>query len=152
MTLASRAAQAELFDPGAAPAGSRELLEPGAVVLRAFAVEEAPALLDAIGLVAQAAPLRRMTTACGWRMSVAMTNCGDVGWLSDRGGYRYDRVDPQTQRPWPAMPEAFALLATCAASAAGFDRFVPDACLVNRYEPGTRLALHQDRDDSDFAA
>ncbi|MEO7337151.1 MAG: DNA oxidative demethylase AlkB [Caldimonas sp.] len=152
MTRASRPAQEELFDSGSAPAGSREPLEPGAFVLRAFAVEEAPALLDAIGLVAQAAPLRRMTTARGWRMSVAMTDCGDVGWLSDRGGYRYDRIDPQTRRPWPAMPEAFAHLATRAASAAGFDRFVPDACLVNRYEPGTRLTLHQDRDEPDFAA
>lgn len=151
MTRASRAAQEELFDSSAALAGSRESLEPGAFVLRAFAAEEAPALLDAIGLVAQAAPLRRMTTARGWRMSVAMTNCGDVGWLSDRSGYRYDRVDPQAHRPWPAMPKAFAHLATRAAGAAGFDGFVPDACLVNRYEPGTRLTLHQDRDEPNFA-
>jgi alkylated DNA repair protein (DNA oxidative demethylase) len=152
MTRASRTAQEELFDPGATRAGRREQLEPGAFVLRAFADEEAPALLDAIGLVAQVAPLRHMTTARGWRMSVAMTNCGDAGWLSDRSGYRYDAIDPQTNRPWPAMPEVFARLAMRAASAAEFDGFVPDACLVNRYEPGTRLTLHQDRDEQDFAA
>jgi DNA oxidative demethylase len=93
-----------------------------------------------------------MTTARGWRMSVAMTNCGEAGWLSDHGGYRYDAIDPHTGRPWPAMPEVFANLALGAAGAAGFDGFVPDACLVNRYEPGARLALHQDRDEQDFAA
>ena len=152
MTRADRAAQEELFDAGAAPAGSREQLEPGAFVLRAFAVDGATVLLDAIGLVAQAAPLRHMTTAGGWRMSVGMTNCGDAGWLSDRSGYRYDAIDPQTHRPWPAMPEVFATLAMRAASAAGFDGFAPDACLINRYEPGTRLTLHQDRDEQDYAA
>jgi alkylated DNA repair protein (DNA oxidative demethylase) len=141
-----------LFDAGAPPAASREQLEPGAFVLRAFALEEAPALLAEIGLVAQTAPMRRMTTARGWCMSVAMTNCGDAGWLSDRNGYRYDAIDPQTNRPWPAMPEIFANLAVRAASAAGFDGFRPDACLINRYEPGTRLTIHQDRDEQDFAA
>jgi alkylated DNA repair protein (DNA oxidative demethylase) len=152
MTRASRAGQEELFDPGAPPAASREQLEAGAFVLRAFALAQAPALLDAIELVAQAAPLRRMTTARGWRMSVAMTNCGDVGWLSDRSGYRYDAIDPETNRPWPAMPGVFAHLAARAAGAAGFEGFAPDACLVNRYEPGTRLTLHQDRDEQDFAS
>jgi len=85
-------------------------------------------------------------------MSVAMTNCGAAGWLSDRSGYRYDAIDPATRRPWPAMPDLFARLARRAASAAGFEGFAPDACLVNRYEPGTRLTLHQDRDEEDFAA
>ena len=93
-----------------------------------------------------------MTTPGGWRMSVAMTNCGDAGWLSDASGYRYDAIDPETRRPWPAMPDVFAALAARAAGAAGFDRFVPDACLVNRYEPGARLTLHQDRDEQDFGA
>ena len=93
-----------------------------------------------------------MTTPRGLRMSVAMTNCGDAGWLSDRRGYRYDAIDPQTHRPWPAMPDVFAGLARRAASAAGFEGFAPDACLINRYEPGTRLTLHQDRDEQDFAA
>jgi alkylated DNA repair protein (DNA oxidative demethylase) len=85
-------------------------------------------------------------------MSVAMTNCGDAGWLSDRSGYRYDAIDPETNRRWPAMPGVFARLAARAASAAGFDAFAPDACLINRYEPGARLTLHQDRDERDFTA
>jgi alkylated DNA repair protein (DNA oxidative demethylase) len=85
-------------------------------------------------------------------MSVAMTNCGPLGWVSDRRGYRYDAVDPDTGRPWPAMPAAFRALAARAAEAGGFARFEPDACLVNRYAPGTRLTLHQDRDERDFGA
>lgn len=127
-------------------------LEPGAVVLHAFAVDEAPALLAAIEAVAQASPWRHMTTARGWRMSVAMTNCGNAGWLSDPSGYRYDAIDPQTKRQWPALPSAFADLAVRAADAAGFEHFEPDACLINRYEPGARLSLHQDRNERDFSA
>jgi alkylated DNA repair protein (DNA oxidative demethylase) len=141
-----------LFDSSVSQGASREQLEPGAIVLRAFALGEAPALLEAIEVVAQTAPFRHLTTARGLRMSVAMTNCGDAGWLSDRSGYRYDAIDPETNRRWPAMPSVFARLAARAASAAGFDAFAPDACLVNRYEPGTRLTLHQDRDEQDFAA
>ena len=151
MTRASRAGQEELFDSGASRAGGRERLEPGAFVLRAFALDEAPALLDAIQVVARMAPFRHMTTARG-PMSVAMTNCGDAGWLSDRTGYRYGAIDPETNRPWPAMPDVFAHLATRAASAAGFAGFAANACLVNRYASGTRLSLHQDRDEKDFAA
>jgi len=152
MTRASHAGQAELFDSAAPQAASREQLEPGAFVLRAFALDEAPALFDAIQVVAQTAPFRHMTTARGLRMSVAMTNCGAAGWLSDRSGYRYDAIDPETNRPWPPIPDVFARLAERAASAAGFEKFAPDACLINRYEPGTRLTLHQDRDEQDFAA
>ena len=152
MMRASRAGQAELFDAGGSKAEDRERLEPGAVVLRAFCLDEAPALLDAIDVVARTAPFRRLTTPGGLRMSVAMTNCGDAGWLSDRRGYRYDAIDPETDRRWPAMPDVFFDVATRAASAAGFERFAPNACLVNRYEPGTRLTLHQDRDERDFAA
>jgi alkylated DNA repair protein (DNA oxidative demethylase) len=152
MTRASRAGQRELFDSGASPVEDREELEPGALVLRAFCLGEAPALLVAIDAVAQAAPFRHLTTPGGLRMSVAMTNCGDAGWLSDRRGYRYDAIDPETNRPWPAMPDVFFSLATRAASAAGFERFAPNACLINRYEPGARLTLHQDRDEGDFAA
>ena len=152
MTRASRAGQEELFDSDALQAASVEQLEPGAFVLRAFAVEQAAALLKAVELVARSAPLRHMTTPRGWRMSVAMTNCGDAGWLSDRSGYRYDAIDPETNRPWPTMPGIFLTLVTRAASAAGFTGFVPNACLINRYEPGTRLTLHQDRDEQDFAA
>ena len=152
MTRVSHADQEKLFDPGTAPTASREQLEPGALILRAFCLDEAPALLVAIDAVAQAAPFRHLTTPGGLRMSVAMTNCGDAGWLSDRRGYRYDAIDPETNRPWPAMPDVFFSLATRAASAAGFERFAPNACLINRYEPGARLTLHQDRDEGDFAA
>jgi DNA oxidative demethylase len=152
MTRARPAGQEELFDSGESQGPSRALLEPGALVLRAFALDEAPALLDAIEVIARTAPFRHMTTARGLRMSVATTNCGDIGWLSDRSGYRYDAIDPETNRPWPPMPEAFARLAEYAAIAAGFEGFAPDACLINRYEPGARLTLHQDRDEQDFAA
>jgi alkylated DNA repair protein (DNA oxidative demethylase) len=152
MTRASPAGQEELFGSGESQGPGREQLAPGALVLRAFALAEAPALLETIKVVAQTSPFRHMTTARGLRMSVAMTNCGDAGWLSDRSGYRYDVIDPETNRRWPAMPGAFARLAARAASAAGFEAFMPDACLINRYEPGTRLTLHQDRDEQDFAA
>jgi len=154
MTRPDRPAQIALFDASAVlPVyrGSLEL-EPGAVLLNAFAFDEALGLLATIERVARDAPWRHMTTARGWRMSVAMTNCGDAGWLSDSSGYRYDAIDPQTNRRWPALPGAFADLAGRAARAAGFGRFVPDACLINRYEPGARLSLHQDRNERDFDA
>ena len=138
--------QAELFE--AAP---REiLLAPGAVVLVGFARPQEGALLAAIESVASLAPFRHMLTPGGRRMSVAMTNCGDVGWVTDRAGYRYASEDPQTGRPWPPMPQAFLDLAARASARAGFPGFVPDGCLVNRYEPGARLTLHQDRDERDF--
>ena len=156
MTRTDPAAQGDLFDratPLTGKGNDLDLeLEPGAVVLRGYAVNEAPALLAAIEHVTQAAPWRCMTTARGWRMSVAMSNCGHAGWLSDHSGYRYDAVDPQTGRPWPAMPERFARLAARAALAAGFAHFEPDACLINRYAPGARLSLHQDRNEQDFDA
>jgi DNA oxidative demethylase len=127
-------------------------LAPGAVLLRNFARVQAPALLAAVQEVIAKAPLRRMVVPGGFRMSVAMTNCGSLGWVTDRSGYRYDRIDPDSGRPWPAMPEAFARLAAAAAAEAGFAGFAPDACLVNRYEPGTRLSLHQDRNERDYEA
>jgi len=98
------------------------------------------------------APLRHMVTPGGFRMSVAMSNCGALGWVSDASGYRYDGIDPGSGRPWPAMPAVFAELAARAAAEAGFQGFEPDACLVNRYRPGTRLSLHQDRDERDYGA
>lgn len=152
MTRASRAGQGELFDSGVPSAEHHEQLEPGALVLRTFCLDDAPALLDAIHVISQTAPFRHLVTPGGLRMSVAMTNCGEAGWLSDRRGYRYDAIDPETGRPWPAMPEVFLHVATSAASAAGFAGFSPNACLINRYEPGARLTLHQDRDEGDFAA
>jgi alkylated DNA repair protein (DNA oxidative demethylase) len=115
-----------------------------------MARDEAPALLAAIDRITVAAPFRRMVTPGGWRMSVAMTNCGPLGWVTDQRGYRYDPLDPERNRPWPAMPALFRDLADRAAARAGFAKFRPDACLINRYEPGSRLSLHQDRNEVDF--
>jgi DNA oxidative demethylase len=123
-----------------------------AVMLPRFAsslADEAPTLLAPI---LEQAPLRHMVTPGGQRMSVAMTNCGDAGWVSDRSGYRYERLDPQSGRRWPAMPPALRHLAARAAATAGFGAFEPDACLINYYAPATRLTLHQDRNERDLEA
>src|SRR5215470_16810958 len=128
----------------------RQSLAPGATVLHGFALSRERALLAGARQVIARAPLRNMITPGGQRMSVAMTNCGTLGWVTDRSGYRYDALDPESGEPWPPMPAAFVQLAQDAAAHAGFDGFVPDACLVNRYEPGTRLSLHQDRNERDF--
>ena len=127
-------------------------LGPGAVVLRGFASGEARVLHDVVETVAAAAPFRHMVTPGGFRMSAAMTNCGAAGWITDRKGYRYDARDPLSGLKWPSLPREFLALAARAADEAGFPGFVPDACLVNRYEPGARLTLHQDRNERDFAA
>ncbi|HWB82732.1 MAG TPA: DNA oxidative demethylase AlkB [Bryobacteraceae bacterium] len=127
-----------------------EPLGPGATVLRRFAAPDDAALLHAIEGVTARAPFRHMITPGGFRMSVAMTNCGLLGWVSDRTGYRYDPIDPVSGQAWPPMPEAFRRLATSAAERAGFPRYVPDACLINCYEPGTKLSLHQDKDERDY--
>jgi alkylated DNA repair protein (DNA oxidative demethylase) len=134
------------------PAASLEPLGAAAVVLRAFARERARALVAAVGEIAAAAPFRNMVTPGGYRMSVAMTNCGRAGWVTDRSGYRYDPADPMTGRRWPPMPAPFRQLAAGAAAAAGFADFAPDACLINRYEPGARLSLHRDEDERDMTA
>ena len=126
-----------------------ELAE-GAVLLRGFASADAPALVQAVKEISAAAPFRHLITPGGHRMSVAMTNCGEAGWVSDRSGYRYDARDPETGKPWPPLPDVFLSLATRATAAAGFAGFTPDVCLINRYEPGTRLSLHQDRDEHDY--
>jgi alkylated DNA repair protein (DNA oxidative demethylase) len=125
-------------------------LDNGAVLLGGFALPVATALLQAINDVVRAAPLRHMVTPGGLPMSVAMSNCGSAGWVSDRRGYRYAAIDPDSGLQWPEMPQVFSDLATSAAQAAGFPRFVADACLVNRYQPGTRLTLHQDKNEHDF--
>ena len=143
---------ADLF-AGQAPGEPRvETLAPGAVLLRGFVGAAEEAVMEALQQVIAAAPLRHMVTPGGFRMSVAMTNCGNVGWLTDRTGYRYGATDPESGRPWPAMPAAFLDLAQRAAAAGGFDRYVPDGCLINRYEPGARLSLHQDKDERDLSA
>ena len=124
----------------------------GLTYLPALALPLALALLDTIDAVALQSPFRHMLTPGGQRMSAAMTNCGEVGWVTDRGGYRYDRLDPETGRPWPPLPACLAQLAARAAAQAGFAAFRPDVCLINRYEPGARMSLHQDRDERDFSA
>ena len=138
----------DLFEDRAGDAA----LAPGAVLLRGFAGSSGDALLAGIAKVTAAAPFRHLLVRSGARMSVAMTNCGALGWVSDRSGYRYDPRDPETNQPWPAMPPAFVELARRAAEAAGYPGYVPDACLVNRYAPGARLSLHQDRDEQDLRA
>ena len=138
---------------GGLPVGrSREPIGDGAVVLRGFAASCGSKLLQAVEQINVTAPFRHLTTPGGHVMSVAMTNCGGLGWVSDRSGYRYQRVDPLSGEPWPAMPALLHSTATKAAAAAGYTRFAPDACLINRYEPGARLSLHQDRDERDMAA
>lgn len=129
-----------------------EPLAPGALLLRGFAREADAALLQAIAEVTRQSPFRHLVTPGGRAMSVAMSNCGALGWVSDRSGYRYDALDPLSGQPWPAMPAILRKLAVHAAAQAGFAHFAPDACLVNRYEPGARLSLHQDRDEQDFSA
>ena len=142
---------ASLFDDPPQPAQPPEILEPGAMVLRGFALEKAVDLLQAVQQIMAQAPVRHLITPGGLRMSVAMTNCGKLGWVSDRNGYRYDPIDPDGGQAWPAMPAMFRQLALEAAAAAGFPGFAPDACLINRYAPGTRLSLHQDRDEGNYA-
>ena len=134
------------------PGGDRVALGPAAFVLRGFALGEAAALLDAVTRLSRQAPFRHLVTPGGHTMSVSMTNAGRVGWVSDRRGYRYDRLDPLNGQPWPAIPPILLALAQRAAGAAGFGSYRPDACLINRYAPGTRLTLHQDRDEEDAVA
>ena len=130
----------------------RERLGEGAWLLRGFALDDSAALLRQTKRIETEAAFRHLETPGGFRMSVAMTNCGTHGWVSDRHGYRYTTHDPLSGQLWPPMPAEFFMLAERAAAAAGFEGFEPDACLVNRYVPGARLTLHQDKDESDFSA
>ena len=141
-----------LFGDDPAPYAAPEPIAPGAVLLRGFALDLAQSLMLSVQQVIAAAPLRHLVVPGGHTMSVAMSNCGALGWTSDRNGYRYSATDPLSGQPWPAMPDCFAVLAACAAAEAGFDGFRPDACLINRYEPGARLSLHQDKDEGDLSA
>jgi alkylated DNA repair protein (DNA oxidative demethylase) len=143
---------ADLFDSVAEAQPSREEIADGAVLLRGFVTPIESELIDAVRAIVAQSPFRRMTTPGGHLMSVAMTNCGERGWITDHTGYRYDPIDPRTGAPWPAMPPVLRDLARRAAEQGGFTGFAPDACLVNRYEPGTRLSLHQDKDELDYAA
>jgi alkylated DNA repair protein (DNA oxidative demethylase) len=143
---------ADLFESVASPRPPREAMAEGAVLLRGFAKPfEAGLIADLRAIVAQA-PFRHMVTPGGHEMSVAMTNCGSAGWVTDRSGYRYDAKDPLAEKPWPEMPPSFRDLAGQAAAQAGFIKFSPDVCLINRYQPGARMSLHQDKDEHDFGA
>ena len=142
----------DLFESVADVLPSREVMAEGAVLLRGFAGPVEAGLLAAISEIEAQAPFRRMFTPGGHQMSVAMTNCGDAGWLTDRSGYRYGGADPESGKAWPAMPASFRALAASAAAEAGFNGFSPDACLINRYVPGAKMSLHQDRDETDFSA
>ena len=139
-----------LFVDRCTTASGPEQLAEGAFLMRGLAAAQDRALLAALDAVVACAPFRHMLTPGGFRMSVAMTNCGALGWITDPTGYRYDPVDPHSGRNWPPMPAAFTRLATGAATRAGFEGFVPDSCLINRYEMGARLSLHQDRNESDY--
>ena len=151
--MKARGVTGSLFaDAGAEAPRSREILAKGAVLLRGFALDVDKELTKALDRIVTAAPFRHMITPGGYRMSVAMTNCGEFGWITDRRGYRYDALDPDSGKPWPKMPKVFLDLAFRAAAEAGYAGFAPDACLINRYEPGARLSLHQDRNEEDFAA
>jgi DNA oxidative demethylase len=143
---------ADLFEsvPDVRPA--EVTMAEGAVLLRGSACAVEADLIAALRVIVDQAPFRHMMTPGGHRMSVAMTNCGRVGWVTDRTGYRYDTNDPESGTPWPQMPPVFRELAAQAASCAGFSAFAPDACLINRYQPGARMSLHQDKDELDLAA
>jgi alkylated DNA repair protein (DNA oxidative demethylase) len=143
---------ADLFDSVSSALPSREAMASSAVLLRGFARPMQHELLRSLDGITAQAPFRHMSTPGGFEMSVAMTNCGDCGWITDVSGYRYGADDPVSGKAWPAMPPAFRELAGQAAAEGGFPGFVPDACLINRYEPGARMSLHQDRDETDFSA
>ena len=130
---------------------SREQIADGAVLLRGFALRDAPEILENLRRISAEAPPRHMVTPGGHSMSVAMTNCGEAGWTTDRRGYRYATLDPETNRPWPPMPKLFAELAHRAAAAAGYKDFSPDSCLINYYEPKAKMSLHQDKNERDYS-
>lgn len=139
-----------LFDEDDLRQSGRRELAPGAVLLRGVALRFESELLGSLQEIVREAPFRHMTTPGGFKMSVATTSCGTYGWVSDSRGYRYADEDPERNKPWPAMPAAFQRLALEAGAAGGYESFQPDACLINRYAPGARLSLHQDRDERSF--
>ncbi|MDP3268237.1 MAG: DNA oxidative demethylase AlkB [Legionella sp.] len=140
----------ELFDFIDRPQYQEQIGE-GAVILRQFAQIFSIDLLRDLEAIIQFAPFRHMITPNGFKMSVAMSNCGQFGWISDKKGYRYDSLDPLTGLKWPEIPPSFLRLAVSAADLAGFSNFNPDACLINRYETGSKLSLHQDKDEHRLA-
>ncbi|KJC49503.1 alpha-ketoglutarate-dependent dioxygenase [Bradyrhizobium sp. LTSP885] len=143
---------ADLFETVGDARPPREMIAEGAVLLRGFAGTFEAELLQALRDIVKRAPFRHLITPGGHRMSVAMTNCGRLGWVSDPSGYRYDGIDPDSGAPWPAMPPVLCRLAAAAAEEGGFTGFAPEACLINRFVPGAKLSLHQDKDELDYAA
>jgi DNA oxidative demethylase len=141
----------DLFDPIVPLTLPREVMAEGAVLLRGAALPFEVDILTAIQAITARSPFRHMVTPGGFVMSVAMTNCCAAGWVTDRSGYRYDALDPESGKPWPPMPASFLDLVVASAKEAGYSDFVPDACLINRYEPGARLSLHQDKNERNFA-
>ena len=141
-----------LLDLGAPEAPQRQQIGPDAWLLKGFVLKDADALLAAIEHVAAQAPFRHQITPGGYQMSAAMSSCGAYGWVTDRHGYRYSALDPQSNQPWPTMPALFGELAERAARSAGFAHFAPEACLINRYTTGARMGLHQDKDEQDLNA
>jgi DNA oxidative demethylase len=141
----------DLFTSTAKADAGEVLLGAGTTLLRGCALPAETEVLSDLSDVTARAPFRHMVTPGGFRMSVGMTNCGTLGWVTDRRGYRYDQRDPESGQTWPKMPDSFLQLARDASARAGFLGFLPDACLVNRYEPGAKLSLHQDRNEKDMA-
>lgn len=139
-----------LFSDEAPSPPQRDKVAEGATIFRGFALPDQTAIVAALRAITNAAPFRNMVTPGGYRMSVAMTNCGALGWITDRTGYRYQPMDPESGQPWPVMPPVFSSLAARAANEAGYPEFRPDGCLINQYEPGTKLSLHQDKDERDY--
>ncbi len=152
MSHSNNAAMNDLFGGMGHDHMKAEILSEGAVLLCGFAASKVERLIDALDAFTTVAPFRHMITPGGYTMSVAMTNCGEVGWVTDRSGYRYDCQDPETGDSWPSMPAVYTVLAADAANAGGYPGFAPDSCLINRYAPGARLSLHQDKDECDFTA
>ncbi|AZE84063.1 Alpha-ketoglutarate-dependent dioxygenase AlkB [Pseudomonas orientalis] len=144
---------ADLFGDDALqqPAG-REQLGEESYVLRGYALPWIERLLPELRRVLAQSPFRQMVTPGGFTMSAALSSCGALGWTTDTRGYRYSPIDPRSQQPWPAMPDALRELAICAANAAGFSDFLPDACLINRYIPGAKMSLHQDKNERGYDA
>ncbi|WP_092404718.1 DNA oxidative demethylase AlkB [Pseudomonas sp. NFACC02] len=140
----------DLFDDDTPQPLACENIGPRSFVLRGFALPFIDRVLLSLASVLTRAPFRNMVTPGGHTMSVALSSCGQFGWTTDRSGYKYTRIDPQTGKPWPEMPEVFMELARSAADAAGFAGFVPDACLINRYIPGAKMSLHQDKDEQGY--
>jgi alkylated DNA repair protein (DNA oxidative demethylase) len=140
-----------LFERESSRPFPQDVLGAGTAFLSGFALDAESELLSSRKCIVNLSPFRNMVTPGGFRMSVSMTNCGRLGWVTDRSGYRYDEIDPETGHAWPDMPTSFLKLAVTAAAEAGFPDFAPDACLANRYEPGARLSLHQDRNERDFS-